>query len=328
MQRYLPDGRRSGETSRANRGVATGRRLKEPGFLGGSMAISTLSSSGGVPPPLPPDEPGQGGLELPVISATSQFAELSRPVLRLDTPVAPRTVERGVVVFDLDGTILDDLGPISRVASEVMAQAFGTPEDEARVHYLATTGMPFEAQLSQLYPAAPAVLRAATARTFHHRKVSEAYARAKPFPEIPKLLKRLAAERWTLSISTGAETEMADLLLEREGLRYWFEDVLGSGTGTKREHLVEYRRRFPGVRVFLVGDSRFDMEAARSVPGVVAVGRASRLAGWTLTPRDLTKWGAAWADYSLAELPEVLGRLGRGRGTRPARTPPRRKRRA
>lgn len=258
-----------------------------------------------------PSRPSSDGLELPVLTATSQFAEVGRPVASPIVSIAPRRVDRGVVIFDLDGTILDDLGEISRVAGDVMFQAFGTPAEEARVHYLATTGMPFEAQLAQLYPDAPAALRSATARTFHQRKVSEAYARAKPFPEVPKLLKRLAAARWTLSISTGAETEMADLLLEREGLRYWFEDVLGSSSGTKREHLQEYRRRFPAASLFLVGDSRFDMEAAQSMTGVVALGRASSLPGWTLSPDDLMKWGAAWADYSLAGLPEALLRLER-----------------
>lgn len=262
--------------------------------------------------------PPSTGVALPVLPATSHRAEVARPVVRVEPPVAPRKVERGVVIFDLDGTILDDLGAISLVAAKVMNEAFGTPEEEARIHYLATTGMPFEAQLAQLYPEAPAVLRASTARGFHQRKVTEAYARAKPFPEVPKLLKRLAGERWTLSISTGAETEMADLLLEREGLRYWFEDVLGSGQGTKREHLAEYRRRFPEAPLFLVGDSRFDMEAARAVPGTVALGRASRLPRWNLTPRDLESWGAVWADYSLTDLPEVLGRLTR---RPPSRTP-------
>jgi phosphoglycolate phosphatase-like HAD superfamily hydrolase len=213
------------------------------------------------------------------------------------------------VVFDLDGTILDDLNLISSVAADVLEKAFKTPAEEARIHYLATTGMPFEAQLSQLYPSAPPELRASTARIFHERKVTEAYAKADPFPEIPKLLKRLSQEKWTLVVSTGAETEMADLLLEREGLRFWFEEVLGSAEGTKREHLAEYRRRYPDRPTFMVGDSRFDMEAAQSVPGVLALGRASRFRGWTLTPRDLKQWGAVWSDYSLSTLPEVLPRL-------------------
>jgi phosphoglycolate phosphatase-like HAD superfamily hydrolase len=264
------------------------------------------------PPPRPDDpSPPPGELELPVVTSASQFTEVGHTAGRPRIVVPPVRVERGVVVFDLDGTILDDLALISAVAADVMQKAFGTPPEEARIHYLATTGMPFEAQLAQLYPSAPAVLRKSTAVTFHQRKVTEAYAKAKPFPEIPKLLKRLGSERWTLAISTGAETEMADILLEREGLRYWFEEALGSGEGTKREHLTEYRRRFPDVPVFLVGDSRFDMEAATSIPGVTALGRASTLTGWGLTPQDLRQWGAAWADYSLSELPEVIDRLTR-----------------
>ncbi len=259
---------------------------------------------------------------LVVLPSTSQYAEVGRTAGRPRIELPPQHVERGVVVFDLDGTILDDLGWISEVAADVLHKAFGTPANEARVHYLATTGMPFEAQLAQLYPSAPAALRAATARTFHERKVKEAYARAKPFPEMPKLLKRLSREWWTLVISTGAETEMADLLLEREGLRYWFEEVLGSAEGTKREHLREYRRRYPGVPIFLVGDSRFDMEAAHSISGVRAIGRASHVTGWSLTPADLERWGAAWADYQLGELPRVLARLERPAPHRRPRTPP------
>lgn len=258
-----------------------------------------------------------------MVVGRSQFAEIERPVIREREVVPARRVERGVVVFDLDGTLLDDLHAISQVAADVMHATFGTPAEEARIHYLATTGMPFEAQLAQLYAHAPTEERARVARTFHQRKVTEAYAHAEPFREVPRLLKRLAEARWTLAISTGAETEMAELILEREGLRFWFEEVLGSRDGTKREHLREYRRRFPGAPIFLVGDSRFDMEAALSVEGVVPLGRASRLPHWTLAPSDLEKWGAAWADYTLLELPLVLERLVKKRPQR-SRSSPRR----
>ena len=291
------------------------------------MTRTASSPASGANDPPAPLAPTPERAELPVVSGPSQFAEISRPAVRRTEPWSPRRVERGVVIFDLDGTILDDLNAISRVAADVMHQAFATPREEARIHYLATTGMPFEAQLAQLYPDVPAEVRASVARTFHQRKVTEAYAHAGPFPEVPKLLKRLSEERWTLAISTGAETEMAELLLEREGLRFWFEDVLGSADGTKREHLREYRRRYPEVPIFLVGDSRFDMEASLSVEGVLPLARASRLPHWTLAPSDLRKWGAVWAGFSLGELPSVIARLATRRA-RPATSRTGRRRRS
>ena len=253
--------------------------------------------------------------------SASWHAEISR-VPMVEPPPAPKQVARGVVLFDMDGTLIDSIGLISHVAADVLHRAFGTPGDEARIHYLATTGMPFEAQLAQLYPEVPKEERLATARLFHHRKVQEAYAHAFPFPDVPRMLRRLSSAGWTLVISTGAEREMADLILEREGIRYWFEDVLGSGQGTKREHLTEYGRRYPGAPRYLVGDSRFDMEAAAGTPGVVALGRASRLHGWALGPDDLKRWGAAWADYSLEGLPDALEGL-----ATPSKPPARRRKR-
>jgi phosphoglycolate phosphatase-like HAD superfamily hydrolase len=279
------------------------------------------------PPDAPSDEPeGPVSEEMPLIPlpvlANKSLDTPEPSPLPEEPPPEPRRVPRGVVVFDLDGTILDDLNHISEVAADVMSKAFGTPPEEARIHYLATTGLPFEAQLAQLYPDVPAPERHQVALLFHQRKAKEAYGTAHPYPEIPRVLKRLSQEKWTLVVSTGAEKEIADLLLEREGIRYWFEAVLGAGQGTKREHLVEYRRRYPDVPIFLVGDSRFDMEAASSTPGVIALGRASSLPGWALAPRDLEQWGAAWADHSLSGLPEAIARLSRkpvGRSRRPTR---------
>ena len=229
--------------------------------VGKKPARRTARKVSGPTADAPPEPLPMAGTTTPSLS-TSQFAELSHPVIRDQPIVLPSTIERGLVAFDLDGTILDDIGLIADVAADVLFRAFGTPPEEGRHHYLATTGMPFEAQLSQLYPEAPAQLRDQTARIFHQRKVTEAYTIAGIFPEVPKLLKRLSSDGWTLVVSTGSEREMAELMLEREGLGYWFEGVLGSAQGTKREHLTEFQRRYPGAAIFLVGDSRFDMEAA------------------------------------------------------------------
>jgi phosphoglycolate phosphatase-like HAD superfamily hydrolase len=257
---------------------------------------------------------------LPMVNPASLGAGHDAVIVRPEPPPEPRDVPRGVVVFDMDGTLLDDMPLIAEVAGEVLHAAFGTPREEGRVHYYATTGMPFEAQLAQLYPDAPAELRGEVARRFHERKPREAYAYAHLFPEVPRLLKRLDREGWTLVVSTGAEREVAELLLEREGIRIWFESVLGSAQGTKREHLDEYRRRYPRAPLFLVGDSRFDLEAAID-RGVPMLARSQSHPEWTLTPEDLRRWGAAWAAPSLGELPEALAAIERESARRPGASP-------
>src|SRR5579875_1629463 len=96
---------------------------------------------------------------------------------------------RGVVVFDLDGTLLDDMKQIGRVAAKVLHDTFGTPLAEAELQYYATTGMPFELQIRQLYPEATEFERLSAARTFHEEKIKNAYSHVSFFPEVPKLLK-------------------------------------------------------------------------------------------------------------------------------------------
>ncbi len=237
-----------------------------------------------------------------------------------------------MIVFDLDGTLLDDMGPVSVIAGQVLNEAFGTPRPKAQVDYLRTTGRPFELQVRELYPEATPFEQLAATRKFHEAKVKGAYAHATFFPEVPRLLKALDRQGYVQVVSTGGEREMAELLLEREGLGFFFEEVQGAGQGTKEAHLRAYRARWPDLPMVLVGDSRFDMEVARTVPGVVPVGRACHLPGWSITPGDLTRWGAKWAAYTLDGLPEALpGILGvppppeaarASRGGRHGRPPP------
>lgn len=216
---------------------------------------------------------------------------------------------RGVVVFDMDGTLLDDMPQIGQTAAQVLHEVFGTALPEAERQYFRTTGKPFELQLREIYPEATPFELVDAARRFHDAKVKDAYAHAAHFPEVPRMLKRLDQAGWALAIATGAEREMAEVILEREGLRFFFEDVLGAAQGTKEVHLRAYQKRWPRLPLVLVGDSRYDLESARKVPGVVAIGRACLFRSWAISPADMRRWGAAWSDYSLESLPEVLNEL-------------------
>lgn len=57
-----------------------------------------------------------------------------------------------VLVFDLDGTLVPTMDDYADRAAQLMEESFGTPFDEARRSYFATSGLPFERQLRQLYP--------------------------------------------------------------------------------------------------------------------------------------------------------------------------------
>lgn len=233
-----------------------------------------------------------------------------------DPGPAAKPAKKGVVAFDMDGTLIDDMEAIAHVAAKVLHDTFQTGLEEAGAQYLRTTGKPFELQLRELYPDATPFELQTAARTFHDNKAREAYARVTVFPDVPRMLKTLDRAGWLLVLATGAEKEMAEILLEREGLGFLFEAVWGAAQGTKEDHLTEARRRWPGLPLALVGDSRFDMEVARRVEGVTAFGRACRRADWAITPQDLKTWGALWADYSLAKLPEALERYALGRSRR------------
>lgn len=58
-----------------------------------------------------------------------------------------------LLVFDLDGTLVPTMDDYADFAAKLMERHFGTPFAQARRDYFRTSGLPFEQQLRQLYPA-------------------------------------------------------------------------------------------------------------------------------------------------------------------------------
>ena len=57
-----------------------------------------------------------------------------------------------LLVFDLDGTLIDTMGDYADKAAALIRDHYGTPKDEARRRYFETSGVPFEQQLEQIFP--------------------------------------------------------------------------------------------------------------------------------------------------------------------------------
>jgi phosphoglycolate phosphatase len=60
-----------------------------------------------------------------------------------------------LLIFDLDGTLIDTMGDYADKAAALIFDHYGTPRDEARRRYFETSGLPFEQQLEQMFPREP-----------------------------------------------------------------------------------------------------------------------------------------------------------------------------
>lgn len=57
-----------------------------------------------------------------------------------------------VIMFDLDGTLIDTMFAFADLAAEVMKRFFEDAPEQARRRYLATSGIPFRQQLEVIHP--------------------------------------------------------------------------------------------------------------------------------------------------------------------------------
>ena len=60
-----------------------------------------------------------------------------------------------LLIFDLDGTLVDTMGDYADKAAALIVEHYGRPRDEARRRYFETSGLPFAQQLEQMFPGEP-----------------------------------------------------------------------------------------------------------------------------------------------------------------------------
>jgi phosphoglycolate phosphatase len=172
-----------------------------------------------------------------------------------------------VLVFDLDGTLVDSRRDIAEAANEVLASMDAPPLDHDAVvqmvgegarklvaRLLAAAGL--QADLEAAYAAFTAV---------YDRRLAD---HTRPYPGVVAGLERLA-DRYTLAVLTNKPQHHTDRLLEALDLRRYFVQVLGGDTAQGRKpdpagllSLVSAAGAAP-ASALLVGDSWVDAETAR-----------------------------------------------------------------
>ena len=215
-----------------------------------------------------------------------------------------------LVVFDVDGTLLDSEHNIVAAMTEAWAHMeLGVPEpaDVRRI-----IGLSLVEACEVLLPWAPGHL---------HRAVADAYKQAfqalrllpereEPlFPGVAQALDELEAAGWLLGLATGKSRRGVQSMLDSHGLDGRFVTVQTADDNPGKPHPAMLHRAAAetGVdpaRMVMIGDTAYDMQMARTA-GVAALGVSWGYHGID----DLYRSGAAQVVDSFDNLTEIVERL-------------------
>lgn len=177
-----------------------------------------------------------------------------------------------VLLCDLDGTLIDTMPVLADLATEVMVGMYGVPKTLARELYLATCGLPFIAQLEDIFPGD--ARNQAASDLFESGKPTRCNSARMPADTRAALIElRRRGVRIAVSSNNGRDNVEAFA----GTADFAFDLVMGYGHGLSkgRPHVQMVERAFGVGRgeMLFIGDSLHDGEIAH-VEGLPFVGVA------------------------------------------------------
>ena len=177
------------------------------------------------------------------------------------------------ILFDFDGTVFDTVDGITKSIRYAL-QKHGTDAGLSELRCFA--GPPLVDKFIEVYGVTKEEAEQLVV-DFRERYVPVGVYESAPFPGIRELTELLHAAGKKVGIATSKPQTMAELLLERDGLRNCFDAVAGSDPGLNNNAKWEVVRRAmracdaePGTTV-LVGDTRYDVYGAKQA-GIPCIG--------------------------------------------------------
>ncbi|GBD43908.1 Pyrophosphatase PpaX [bacterium HR40] len=214
-----------------------------------------------------------------------------------------------LVVFDIDGTLVDSAGTIVACAQEAFARAGLAPPAPEAIRRIVGLSLP-EAMARLLGRDDPPLC----ARIAEHYRQAFFARRAQPdheeplFPGAAEILSELAASGHLLGVATGKALRGVRAILDRHGLTRHFATVQTADRHPSKPHpaMLLAAMDETGSRpedTVLVGDTTYDVEMARAA-GVLPVG-----VRWgNHPPEELAAAGAAFLLDRFDQLREIVAR--------------------
>ncbi len=182
-----------------------------------------------------------------------------------------------LVVFDLDGTLVDSKRDLAHAANALIAELGGRPLTDDQIAGMVGEGAALLVRRALRAACVDPDLRGALARfleLYDERLLVHSVA----YDGIADLLAALAP-RVQMAVLTNKPTRATERILSGLGLREYFRDVIGGDTPLGRKPdpagLLELMSRTGATpeTTWLVGDSRVDLETARRAGARICLAR-------------------------------------------------------
>ena len=207
------------------------------------------------------------------------------------------------LLFDFDGTVFDTVEGITK-SIQYALRKHGRDAELEELRCFA--GPPLVDKFMEVYEVSKEEAEQLVT-DFRERYVPIGVYESSPFPGIRELLEAVRAAGKKTAIATSKPQALAELLLQRAGLRDLFDVVVGSGGGVNNDakwQIVTQAMELCGSKpedCVLVGDTKYDVEGAKKC-GIPCIG-----VRWGYAAEgELEAAGTA----AIVETPgEVLGRM-------------------
>jgi phosphoglycolate phosphatase len=179
-------------------------------------------------------------------------------------------VQPALVIFDLDGTLIDSAPDMHRAVNIMLADLGCPPLSLPEIRTMVGDGA--SALIARALAARQCVTAdpgKALAQFLEHYEANPT-AFTKTFPGVPETLERLRAFGLTLAICTNKPSRLTHMILERLGIERFFVRVIAGDTLPFRKPdpraLIEVLNVFgtPPAASIMVGDSEVDAATAHA----------------------------------------------------------------